>query len=162
MDREDKDLIERDPFCAICGKDLENEEQKIHVGHLINKSVYKWTKRLLNFQGERKLLECIESPDNIILTHEECNTDKIDIIPSIQYIESLKITEDREEQFENLYNDCCGFIAMYIEIKKSVRHHQNNKCACCGRKINMDNCSLKRVDKKFDRVTENAVAVFSE
>lgn len=139
-------------ICIICGKKLSADESKWSVDHFIPRAIYKWVPK-----GGMK--ELIESGQNIFVVHPQCNFSKDSTLPTNQNINSMHMNSAVKEEIKELYHAAENNVNEYRAIKQSTLDMQDRKCAICGKKLGLNDATLRRIDNHKGRRRENAMCL---
>ena len=138
----------RNQLCAICGKPINGNSSKEHV---FPRAIAKWTEEYIEPKEYIDLIYAIESDDNIVKTHPDCNYEKSDSIISI---EELHLIEDERAGLESVYSEIEPYIEKYLSIKRDILASQDGKCYLCKKELS-DEGILRRLDRSKPRILEN-------
>ena len=138
----------RNQLCAICGKPIAGRSSKEHV---FPRAIAKWTEQYIEPKEFIDLIYAIESKDNIVKTHPDCNYEKSDSIISI---DDLYLIEDERAGLESVYEEIEPYLNKYLEIKNDILESQAGKCLICKKPL-QDDGVLRRLDKSKPRIIAN-------
>lgn len=139
-------------ICVICGKKLSSDETKWSVDHFIPRAIYKWV-------PGKSMRELVESGQNIFVVHPHCNFSKDSALPTNQSINTMHVSGNVMQEIKELYKGTEESVIAYRAIKQSTLDMQERKCAICGKKIGLNNATLRRIDNHKGRKRENAMCL---
>ncbi len=143
-------------ICVICGKRLSADENTWSVDHFIPRAIYKWIK------DDEEARSIIESEKNIFVVHSYCNFAKDSSLPTNRNIDSMHAPESVKNSVRELYRRTEESVNKYRAIKQSTIDSQGRKCAMCGKKLELNDATLRRIDNKRGRNRENAMCLCDE
>ncbi|MBR3516061.1 MAG: hypothetical protein IKO10_07080 [Lachnospiraceae bacterium] len=141
-------------ICAICGKSIEGSSNRDHV---YPRAIYKWSEEYLSAVEQKQLVDHIESKDNYVRTHPECNTIKEDMLPEL---DKLHLAPDHKKKLKFVEEGICKELENYAYQKQQLIRKQNGKCVGCG--CDLQEGVLRRKDPEKPRIWENACVVCHE
>lgn len=139
-------------ICVICGKKLSSDESKWSVDHFIPRAIYKWV-------PGRSMRELVESGQNIFVVHPQCNFSKDSSLPTNQSINTMHVSAEVKQEVKELYKEAEGSVIVYRAMKQSTLDMQERKCAICGKKLGLNDATLRRIDNRKSRKRENAMCL---
>ena len=142
-------------ICVICGKRISEDETQWSVDHFIPRAIYKWVPN----DATKKALE---SDDNLFVVHRRCNYKKCADLPSTDKIKNMHADEKTKDSMQNLYKNVESSVKAYRGIKQSTFDSQDRKCAACGKRIKLEDATLRRIDNHSGRVRDNAMCLCAE
>ncbi len=138
-------------ICAVCGKDIYG---KISRDHVFPRALYKWSEQYLTKEEYRDLKATIESADNLVPTHPDCNYQKEDDIPDLS---SLHLSHAKHDRLLSVNAAVDPAITSYRDHKRNLLLSQNGRCAGCG--CDLLSGVLRRRDPDLPRRWDNACIV---
>ncbi len=139
-------------ICVICGQPLTKDESKWSVDHFIPQAIYKWVK-------DDQTKQLIESDENIFVVHAQCNYSKDSTLPTNQIINEMHASKKIKAEMHDLYKDAEDSVVSYRAMKQSTLDAQDRKCAACGKKLSLNNATMRRIDNKKSRNRKNAMCL---
>ncbi len=139
-------------ICVICGKKISPNEKEWSVDHYIPRAVYKWV-------PDKVSKDLIESQDNLFIVHQKCNFSKDSTLPTNQAISSMHANKEIKDKTLKLYNKTQDGVDTYRAIKQSTFDSQGKKCAVCGKKLTINDATLRRISNNKGRNRDNAMCV---
>ncbi|MBR1453566.1 MAG: HNH endonuclease [Lachnospiraceae bacterium] len=136
--------------CVICGRNIIGKQNR---DHFIPKAIYKWSELNTDSLEYVELRSKINSRENVIMVHVNCNTHKSDRISSIhkEFKDAQKIAE-----LNGVKEKCKKYIDRYIHLKERLLDKQNHKCIICGSPIKTYTSVIRRKQSGLARVEANA------
>ena len=148
-------IEETKPICAICGEPIEGG---ISIDHVFPRSIYKWSECLYSRNEHKNLKDLIESPDNKVNVHHDCNTFKEDTLPDIDV---LYLSDEQKEKLRVIEKKIQGKYSLYFDRKKEILADQNGRCFKCGAELRQQ-AVLRRKDHLKARIWQNACIICHE
>ena len=145
--------------CLYCGVKLDDENRSVE--HIIPLAVFKWSGR----DSEDPYFDLINKAGyNVFWSCKRCNSLKGNSVPTKHEINRLRLDDVSMKHIRYVYSRYKVDIDSYLALKSRVLHGQDDKCACCGRKLiaGVDDYSLRRIDDKSVRKVWNACVVCEE
>ncbi len=139
-------------ICFICGKPLPSDEKEWSVDHFIPQAIYKWTK-------DKEAKELIRSNENLFIVHPKCNYSKDSALPTKKAISQIKAGQDVKKKLNKLYSQVQENVDEYRSIKQKTFAAQDSKCAICGKKLKIENSTLRRINNNKGRNVQNAMCL---
>ena len=141
--------------CAICGGTNGKVDS---IDHFIPVALAKWGKK----DRTGAALKLLNSEYNIFYTHRHCNGSKGSMMPTLENVNRLNVSEDIKDKIIELYMAFNDDIDQFNNIVDEVRKKQKNRCYICARVVGK-NFTLRRKLKyknvDDDRVKENAIII---
>ena len=147
-------MMMNNKICAICGKAISG---KVSDDHVFPRAIYKWSEEYLTTQEYQDLKKQIESADNHVSTHPDCNYQKEDEIPDINALHLSLSVYNGLISVEKTVNSA---VVSYCDHKQQVLLSQAGRCAGCG--CELQKGVLRRRDPDLPRRWENACIVCHE
>lgn len=140
--------------CAICGGTNGKVDS---IDHFIPVALAKWGKK----DRAGAAFKLLNSEYNIFYTHRHCNENKGSMMPTLEDVNRLNVSEDIKDKIIELYMAFKDDIDEFNNIVDEVRKKQKNRCYICARVVSK-NFTLRRKLKYKNvdaRVKENAIII---
>lgn len=139
-------------ICVICGKPISRDESAWSVDHFIPRAIYKWVPGI-------RIQRLIESGDNIFIVHPRCNYKKDSALPTNRLIKSMHADDEILDSMRALYKEAEEGVVAYRAIKQSTLDSQGRRCAICGRRISLNDSTMRRINNRRGRTKDNAMCL---
>lgn len=142
-------------ICAICGKRIKAKNMA-NMDHAFPRALYKWAEFQMSEEDYFVAYINVESNDNKITAHRDCNERKEDAIPDIDKLHIAKEQRWRLKKVKDLLNPV---INEYVSNKEELLEEQNSCCAECKRPLELKGAVLRRIASQKPRAWDNACVV---
>lgn len=131
-------------ICPYCNCRLYNST----IEHIVPKAVHKWTKEYLPNDEHIRLMDIINSTNNVIVVHEHCNV--------YRGLENISVEHLNPEDRDFIKDK----IELYNSILEKVKANQNNRCYKCGSTLKGTIYPRRKADGA--KVIDNCAALCAE
>lgn len=146
-------------ICPYCGKEVDlNQRRGVHwsLDHVVPYCIYKWLEHILSGDDLDRLWDILNSIDNVVIAHYQCNIIKNSVIPTDKDIDKMFLPDDMKENIKSIKKEAEPYTNMYESLTRRLGAKQNCRCLRCNKEYRVKDMTIRRLDWNKPRTEDNA------